>query len=158
MMKAFIFTLTTRKPLRAPMRPPTASATSSETGTISHSGVSCDAHADAGRAEQDADRHGAERRDRFDRQVHVAGDDDQREADRHDAEHARGLDDVGEDAELEIVRDEDGKDHQHEEQHEPDEVVEDELEGFAGARVHGLIRLALSIARITSISSGQARI
>ena len=40
MMKALIRSLTTRKPLRAPIRPPTASAIRSETGTISHSGVS----------------------------------------------------------------------------------------------------------------------
>ena len=41
----------------------------------------------------------------FDREVHVAGDDDQRQADRHDADEGRLLDDVGEDADLEIVRD-----------------------------------------------------
>ena len=31
--------------------------------------------------------HGGERRDGFDRQVHVAGDDDDGQADRHDAEN-----------------------------------------------------------------------
>jgi hypothetical protein len=39
------------------------------------------------------------------------------------------LDDVGEDADLEVVRDEDREDRQHREQDEPDEVVEHELEG-----------------------------
>ncbi|BAV52458.1 Candidate beta-glycosidase Glycoside hydrolase family 3 [Mesorhizobium loti] len=43
---------------------------------------------------------------------------------------------------MEIVGDEDGEDHQHEDKHEPDEVVEDELQGLAGAGVHELIRLA----------------
>ncbi len=45
------------------------------------------ADADAGRTENDADRHGAERGDRLDRQIHMAGDDHQREPDRHHAEH-----------------------------------------------------------------------
>ena len=44
-----------------------------------------------------------ERGDGFDRQVHVAGDDDDGETDRHDADEGRLLDDVGEDADLEEI-------------------------------------------------------
>ena len=126
-MKAFILSLMVKKPLRKPITPPTASAISSETGSTSHSGVKREAEADAARAEQDAGDHGGERRGRFDRQVHVAGDDDDGEADRHDADEGRLLDDVGEDADLEEVRHEDREDDQHHRQHEPDEMVEDEF-------------------------------
>ena len=60
--------------------------------------------------------------------------------DRHDAEHRGGLDDVGENAGLEVVRDEGRKGGEHHQQHEPDEVIEDELEDAAGAWGHVLSR------------------
>ena len=91
---------------------------------------------DAGRTEDDADRHGAQRRDGLDAEVHMAGDDDEGEPDGHHTEHRGGLDDVGEDAGLEVVRHEQGKCSQHEQQHEPGKVIEDELEGAAGVGVH----------------------
>ena len=75
-MNAFILRPTTSQPLRTPMAPPTASAISSETGRRQPLGRERDPHADAARAEQDAGDHGGERGDRFDREIHVAGDDD----------------------------------------------------------------------------------
>ena len=50
------------------------------------------------------------------------------------------LDDVGEDAGLEIIGNEGREDRQDNQQHEPDEIVEDEFELCAGLRCHHCFR------------------
>ena len=84
---------------------------------------------------------GAEARDGFDGEIHMSGDDHQRQPDRHDAEHARRFDDVGKDAELEIIGHECREDRQHEQQHEPDEIVQNKLEDASRPSVHEVFRL-----------------
>ena len=135
-MKAFIFSPTTSQPLMAPIAAPTASAMASETGTTSHSGVKLQPQPDAARAEQDADDHRRQRRDQFHRQIHIARDDADGEADRHDADIGRLLDDVGEDADLEIVRDGEREDHQDDQQQQPDKVVEQKFDRRPAAAGH----------------------
>ncbi len=83
---------------------------------------------DTARAKQDAGHHRGQRRDRFHGQVHVARDDNNGETDRHHANKGRLFDNVGEDADLEKIRDRNREHRQHDDQHEPDEVVEEELD------------------------------
>ena len=90
--------------------------------------------AGAAGAEDQRHRHRGERHHRFDRQVHVAGDQRQRQADGDDADEGRLLEDVEEDADLEEVRDGQREDRQHDDQDEPDEVVEHELDRRPPAR------------------------
>ena len=130
-MKAFIFSLTTKKALQAPMNAPTRMAMASDTGSTIQSAWQLDAEPDPGRGEEDAGHHRGERHDALDREVHVAGDDDERQADRHGADEGRLLDDVCEDPELQIARHEQGEDGQHDEEDEPDEIVEHGLDGLA---------------------------
>ena len=58
----------------------------------------------------------------------LPGDDDDGEADGHHADEGRLFDDVGEDADLEVLRDGQGEDRQDDRQHDPDEIVENEFD------------------------------
>ncbi|WP_246737610.1 hypothetical protein [Nordella sp. HKS 07] len=64
----------------------------------------------------------------LDREIHMAGDDDDGEADGHDADKGRLLDDVHEDPGLEEIGDRQRKHGEHDRENEPDEIVEDEFD------------------------------
>ena len=124
-------------PLIAPMTMPTASAMASDTGNDSQAGVQFEAAAGAAGAEGERHHHRGERHHRFDREIHVAGDQRQRQADGDDADEGRLLEDVEEDADLQEVRDRRREDRSDHDQDEPDQVVEDELDHRAAARGPG---------------------
>ena len=86
--------------------------------------------------EENAGHHGGKRCDGFNRQIHVAGDDDDGQADGHDTDKGRLLNDVGEDADLEKVRDCHREDGKHEDKQEPDKIIENELDKGSLAGTH----------------------
>ena len=88
------------------------------------------------RAEEDAGHHGGQRRDRFDRQIHWPA--MMTMSDRPIAMTPTKVDCsmmLSEDADLEEVRDRQREDGEHDDQHEPDEIVENELDGASPAGV-----------------------
>ena len=136
-MKAFIFEPHDQEAVeRADRRAPTPSAMSErDRERPAMPGVEREADADAARSRRGCRPpwRASAATDSTDRSMWPAMM-TQRQADRHDADEGRLLDDVGEDADLEVVRDGEREDRQHDEQHEPDEIVEDELEERAGVR------------------------
>ena len=119
---------------------PIASAIASDTGKASHAGLEREAAAGAAGAEDQRHRHRGERHHRFDRQVHVAGDQRQRQADGDDADEGRLLEDVQENADLEEIRNREREAREHDDEDEPDEIVEDELERRLPPRRGGVDR------------------
>ena len=105
-MKALISKRTTRMPFRPPISAPMPSAIASETGKASQAGLEREPAARAAGAEGQRHRHRGQRHHRFDREVHLPGDQRQRQPDGDDADEGRLLEDVEEDADLEELRDE----------------------------------------------------
>ena len=79
------------------------------------------------RAEDQRDHHRGQRQHRFDREVHMPSDQGERQADRDGADEGRLLEDVEEDTRLHEIRDRRGEAGDHDDQDEPDEIVEEKL-------------------------------
>ena len=107
---------------------PIASAIASDTGKASHSGLSVNPPPAPPVPKINATVIAASAMTELDRQIHVPGDERQRQTDGDDPDERRLLQDVQENADLEEVRNGEREPRQHEDEDDPDEVVEDELD------------------------------
>ena len=135
-MKALMPSRTTRNALIDPTITPTPAAIASETGSASHAGLSSKPAPAPPVPKTSAVVIAASAMHQLDRKIHVAGDQRQRQPDRDDADEGRLLQDVEQNPDLQELRDRERERRQHDDQDEPDEIVEHELDDGAPARRH----------------------